>query len=46
MKMCSGDANCRSGDGIVFSRIEIFYSDRVLLVIGLSCFQSGELSVG
>ena len=33
-----------SGDGIVFSRIEIVHSDRVLLVIGLSCFQSGELA--
>ena len=32
-----------SGDGIVFSRIEIVHSDRVLSVIGLSCFQSGEL---
>ena len=44
MKMCSGDANCRSGDGIVSSRIEIVHSDRVLSVIGLSYLQSGELS--
>ena len=43
-EMCLGDANCRSGDGIVFSRIEIVYLDRVLSVIGLSCFQSGELN--
>ena len=32
-----------SGDGIVFSRIDFVHSDRVLSVIGLSCFQSGEL---